>query len=433
MPPCWNWGAVGHYRLLHPFFPTSQRQDAVNASFRLISYIAAMADVATKPIKKKAPDGRLQVQEASNAEQCHKILKFRNQVMRDELGIEPDATLDRQRLDEAARDKAARHLYLSSNGAVAGCLRLYTADMIAPSQNMVDIYGLEAFVEFSPKYLSFTDHMVIGARWRGSQAPALMTAAAFKLARSAGAHFDFTYCPPTLVGLYEKIGYRSYTSEYLEIDEGLQIPMILVMDDYDHLQTINSPFAKLALLKKPEPSISNWFRDKFPEAARRPVKALRDEQNMWHYLTQQLHQNPLHGVPLFDGLSYDEARRFLRNATTLVLRDGDRLARIGDMSDEAFILLSGTVNILGRYGSVMARFDKGAVVGEIAYLAATPRTAEIIVTKDAKILVLTQNTFKNVMSRDPMIANKLLFNLTLILAERLKVTSQILSNHTQGA
>jgi NTE family protein len=149
--------------------------------------------------------------------------------------------------------------------------------------------------------------------------------------------------------------------------------------------------------------------------------------------TQQLHQNPLHGVPLFDGLSYDEARRFLRNATTLVLRDGDRLARIGDMSDEAFILLSGTVNSLGRYGSVMARFDKGAVVGEIAYLAATPRTAEIIVTKDAEILVLTQNTFKNVMSRDPMIANKLLFNLTLILAERLKVTSQILSNHTQGA
>ena len=392
-----------------------------------------MANMATKPVKKRAPEGRLQVREASNAEQRHKILKFRNQVMVDELGIQPDVALDKDRADQAARDKASRHLFLSSNGAVVGCLRLHTSDMIAPTQDMSHIYGLDAFVDFSPKYLSFTDHMVIGERWRGSHAPALMTAAAFKLARSDGAHFDFTYCPPALVGLYEKIGYRTYSSEYLEADAGLQIPMILVMDDIDHLQAINSPFAKLAVMQKPDLGVAKWFHANFPEAANRPVKALRDEQNLWQYLTQQLHQNPLHGVPLFDGLSYDEARRFLRNATTLVLRSGDRLARIDAMSDEAFVMLSGNVEVRDRNGAIVARFDKGAVVGEIAYLAAMPRTAEIVVTNDAEVLVLTQATFKNIMVKDPETSNKLLFNMTLILAERLKATSQILSNYTQGA
>jgi CRP-like cAMP-binding protein len=132
-------------------------------------------------------------------------------------------------------------------------------------------------------------------------------------------------------------------------------------------------------------------------------------------------------------LSYDEARRFLRNATTLVLRSGDRLARIDAMSDEAFVMLSGNVEVRDRNGAIVARFDKGAVVGEIAYLAAMPRTAEIVVTNDAEVLVLTQATFKNIMAKDPETSNKLLFNMTLILAERLKATSQILSNYTQGA
>jgi CRP-like cAMP-binding protein len=297
---------------------------------------------------------------------------------------------------------------------------------------MVQTYDLDAFDAFGPEYLSFTDHMVIGNRWRGSKAPALMTAAAFKLARSAGAHFDFTYCPPALVGLYEKIGYRSYSDNYLEADEGLQVPMILVMDDVQHLQSINSPFAKLALLKKPDPSIVKWFGSKFPEAASRPVKALRDEQNLWQYLTQQLHQNPLHGIPLLDGLNYDEARRFLKNATTLALRGGDRLAKAGDIGNEAFVLLSGNVEIHDRRGSIIARFDKGAVIGEIAYLAATPRTADMLVTQDAEVLVLNQETLKNFMQKDPAIANKVLFNLTLILAERLKTTTDQFTSLSTG-
>ncbi|MBT3373569.1 MAG: cyclic nucleotide-binding domain-containing protein [Rhodospirillaceae bacterium] len=382
---------------------------------------------ATKPGNKKAINNRLQVHEAANTEQRRQVLKFRNQVMVDELGICPVSSYGQQRLDHAARDKAARHLFLTSNGAVAGCLRLYTSDMIAPSPEMTSIYGLDAFADFGPEYLSFSDHMVIGERWRGSQAPALMTAAAFKLARSAGAHFDFTYCPPALVGLYEKIGYRSYSGKYLEVDEGLQVPMVLVMDDVQHLQSINSPFAPLALLKKPDPTIVRWFGGKFPEAASRPVKALRDEQNLWQYLTRQLHQNPLNGVPLFDSLSYDEAQRFLKNSTTLVLRGGDRLAKAGDISDEAFVLLSGNAEIRNRRGLVLAHFDKGAVIGEIAYLAATPRTADMVVTQDAEVLVLTQESLKKNMRTEPAIANKVLFNLTLILAERLKATSEQLS------
>ncbi len=394
--------------------------------------MAMVNAAANSADKKKAPVQRLQVRETANAQQLQNILKFRNQVMIDELGVNPLSATDEQRLDEKARDEVARHLFLIADNAIAGCLRLYTSEMIAPSDEMIINYGLNAFLEFGPECLSFTDHMVIAEKWRDGKAPALMTAAAFKLARNGGALFDFTYCPPALVGLYEKIGYRCYSGRYLETAEGLQVPMILVMDDVEHLTTINSPFARLTTSKKPDPGIASWFRETFPDAAGRPVKALRDEGKLWEYLTRQLHQNPLHGVPLFDELSYDEARRFLQNATTLILRSGDRLARAGDLAFEAFVVLSGKVEIRDKNGSILACFEKGATVGEIAYLGAMPRTADIVVRQDAEVLVLTQEMFRKTIQKEPAVASKILFNLTLILAERLAATSQQLSGYTQG-
>lgn len=390
-----------------------------------------MSNAALKSTGKKAPGARLQVREAANAQQLRKIMIFRNRIMVDELGISPSPVNNARHLEEMARDKIARHLFLTADNAIAGYLRLYTSDMLGPSQEMIGNYGLDAFAEFDAKCLSFTDHMVIAAGWRDGKVPALMRAAAFKLARNDGAHFDFTYCPPALVGLYEKIGYRCYSENYLETDEGLQVPMILVMDDIEHLIAINSPFANLATSIGPDPSFVDWFHGNFSDAVGHTVKALRNEDKLWKYLTKQLHQNPMHGVPLLDELSYDEARRFVRTGTTLILRGGDRLARAGDMAFEAYVMLSGRLEIRDSHGSILASFEKGATVGEIAYLGAMPRTADIVITEDAEVLVLTQDMFRKTIKSDPAIASKVLFNLTLILADRLKTTSQKLSGYTQ--
>ncbi len=398
-----------------------------------MAYVVSMAQAALKSRgKPAAAKTQLQVREASNALQRDKILQFRDRIMTDDMGVDSSTMGVAQQLDQTARDEAARHIFLTSGKSIAGCLRSHTSDLIPPSEQMMDVYELQTFAEFSPECLSFTDHMVVGERWRGSQASALMTAAAFKLARGSGALFDFTYCAPALVGLYEKIGYRRHGGKYLEGGEGLQVPMVLVMDDVEHLKSINSPFARLAMMKQPNLEIVSWFAGRFPDAAGRKVKALRDEQKLWEFMTRQMHLNPLQGVPLFDDLTYDEARRFIKNATTMALRTGERLARAGDMGEEAFVLLSGAIEIRDRQNSVLARFAKGAMVGEIAYLSATPRSADIVITNDAEVLVLTKEMFKKTMEKEPGLASKVLFNLTLILSERLTATSAQLSSHTQG-
>ena len=100
------------------------------------------------------------------------------------------------------------------------------------------------------------------------------------------------------------------------------------------------------------------------------------------------------------------------------------------MGDEAFVLLSGNIEIRDRHGSILARFAKGAVVGELAYLAATPRSADIVITRDAEVLVLTKDMFRKTIEREPSVASKVLLNLNLILLERLLATIAQLSAHT---
>ncbi|MFP6709568.1 MAG: hypothetical protein VCE75_26815 [Alphaproteobacteria bacterium] len=183
-----------------------------------------MVQTTTKsPAKADTANDRQQVREVVNATQREKILRFRDRIIVEERGVEPDALSRREQLDQAARDEAARHRFLTSGKAIAGCLRSYTAEQTPPSDEINAVYEVSVFADFDPAYLFFTDHMVIGDRWRGSQAPALM-AAAFELARGCGAHFDFTNCPPVLVGRYEKIGCRSYSRYNLEGAKGCRYP-----------------------------------------------------------------------------------------------------------------------------------------------------------------------------------------------------------------
>jgi len=70
-----------------------------------------MVQTATKPpAEADTANDRLQVREVVNAAQREKILRFRDRIMVEERGVEPDAMSRREQLDQAARDEAVRHL-----------------------------------------------------------------------------------------------------------------------------------------------------------------------------------------------------------------------------------------------------------------------------------------------------------------------------------
>lgn len=362
----------------------------------------------------------------SNPLELQRVQAFRYAVLVGENGFDGHSVDHANKTVGDELDRTASHLFVLVDGRIVATMRMLPGRAAGEAPALEGHYGLTDFQAFPDKALSFTDQLVVSRKFAASKIPSLLSAAAFKLSRSGGAMFDFTHTAPALVGLYEKLGYRRYTDNFDDSDLGLQVPMILVMDDLEHLAGLKSPFAGIAREFPVRREAVNWFRRSFPEACAHAAKAVRDEDKLWAYLTQQLNQNPLHGIPMFAGLDYRQALKFLRNTSVVKLKPGETLMRYGDIGEEMYVLLSGLVSVrMPDVEEPLARFARGAVLGEVAYLSATPRTATVEALDDCEVVVLTQSSLKQFLTSDAELAAKVLFNLSLILCERLRATNEL--------
>lgn len=378
----------------------------------------------------RAAARELQVRIAESEAERQRIYAFRYRVLVEEMGLQPAGADHKAKMVRDPFDEVAIQLFITQNGHTQAALRLLPGAAASRlSAPLASAYKLERFACWGDHAISLSDRLLVGPAWRRTAIPAVLMGAAYKLLRRQGVRFDFCRCPPALIGLFQKLGYRRYTKNYVDPEAGLQTPMVLVLDDLPHLVEMNSPFAAQARTYANPNDAAQWFRREFPDAERYVGRKMRDEERFWVYLTEQLHQTPLVGVPLLKGLSYAEAKQLLGQATVLNVERGELLARAGDVSSEMFVLLSGAAEarVGGPSGRRLAAFKSGALFGEVAFLSALPRTADIVATEDAEVLVLTQDVLQRVMQSQPSLAARVLFNLSLILCQRLRDSTRSLA------
>ena len=365
----------------------------------------------------------------SSSQDLAKVKQFRYGVLVEENGFD-GASVDHEAMTVGdGFDRTASHLYVLLNGAIAASMRMLPGGAATGDAEIAAHYGLDSFEAFPPKALSFTDQLVVAKAHQATKIPSLLSAAAFKLSRNSGALFDFTHTSPGLVGLYEKLGYRRYKDNFDHPELGLRVPMILVMDDLQHLVDLRSPFAAIARDFKLREKAASWFHKTFPDACAHNAKALRDETSFWEFLTNRLHENPLHGIPLFAGLNHRQAMKMLRNTSVMKLAAGDTLLRAGDMGEEMFVLLSGIMCVTADRSEVpLARFGRGAILGEVAYLSEMPRTATVKALDDSEVLVLTQNRLQLLVEEAPETAAVVLLNLSRLLCDRIRATNELVQD-----
>lgn len=360
-----------------------------------------------------------------------RIYRFRYDVMVRELNLVPNGADFEHELVREPLDDHAQQLFVASGKRIVAALSVVCGNDMPwpPSSDLMENFGLRPFLDQVGNALSFSGKLTVAKNWRTTPVPALLTGATYKLVQNAGARFDFTDCTPSLVGLYEKLGYRRYKDAFNDASGALRVPLVLPLDDIEHLVRLNSPFARMAGNRGDGHKEVSWFHRTFPDAVTQMPNRLRDEQSFWGYLTERLHQSPLHGIGLFANMTYREAQGFLRDANVLFLKQGDYLSRSGDIGEEMYIVLSGRLFVhSGRDGPVVAKLRQGDLVGEIAYLTATPRTADIKVAEDAEVLALSQSVLRKAMGKSPELTAKVLFNLSLILCQRLRATTGMVGN-----
>ena len=79
------------------------------------------------------------------------------------------------------------------------------------------------------------------------------------------------------------------------------------------------------------------------------------------------------------------------------LAKGTVLFREGDKGEEAYLIISGQIqlrkNVLSEYPQTVATVGSGDVVGEMALFDNRPRLAEAMVSEDAEVFVIPRDQF----------------------------------------
>ncbi len=139
--------------------------------------------------------------------------------------------------------------------------------------------------------------------------------------------------------------------------------------------------------------------------------------------TREIHSS-LRRVSVFDGLTDPEIDAFSGFFRERRIDANCVLFREGDRGDSLFVVLQGsfTVDLLGPNGESLCigHLGPGDVIGELACLDNTPRSATLIATSKALALELTWTEFER-MSRDlPRVASLLLGVILQELTDRLR-------------
>src|SRR6188508_2642698 len=112
-------------------------------------------------------------------------------------------------------------------------------------------------------------------------------------------------------------------------------------------------------------------------------------------------------VPLFAGCSKQELRQVALLADELDVQEATVLTTEGERGREFFVLVEGVAEVR-RKGRKMNTMTAGDFFGEIALVSQRPRTATVTVVSPARVLVVTDRAFRELMSKVPSIQLKVL-------------------------
>ena len=204
----------------------------------------------------------LTIRQAESKEDRDRVFRFRYEIYVKEIGkTMPGADHARLMLRDEC-DERATHLMALDNGELVGSLRIIWGSSELP-MNYREWYGLGDFAEFPATALSFTGRLMVLAGMRNSLAASALAGEAFRLGCERGVKFDFIHTTPPLLRFFERFGHRRYRADFVDPHLGPRIPMVLALEDREHLDNCRSPLLRRGLVEVGGSSMSGWFSAHF--------------------------------------------------------------------------------------------------------------------------------------------------------------------------
>jgi CRP-like cAMP-binding protein len=131
-------------------------------------------------------------------------------------------------------------------------------------------------------------------------------------------------------------------------------------------------------------------------------------------------------VPLFSGVEPAKLKLLAFTSDRVSYNPGQTLFHQGDEGDAAYVILSGTADILvdsDRGQIKVAELEPNAIVGEIAILCDVSRTATVMAKERLEALRIKKEHFLRMLKENP----EMTIEIVRVLADRLSATTAELS------
>ncbi len=139
----------------------------------------------------------------------------------------------------------------------------------------------------------------------------------------------------------------------------------------------------------------------------------------------------LKSMQMFRYLSYKELVRVSNIADMIELKTDQVVFSAGQPGDAMYVVLSGAVR-LAKGEKVVAELGKGHHFGEMALVDRSVRSLTATAAEGTRLLVITRKDFYDIIKREPASAVKMLWSFVQVLGQRLRKTTNDLSDALHG-
>jgi hypothetical protein len=139
----------------------------------------------------------------------------------------------------------------------------------------------------------------------------------------------------------------------------------------------------------------------------------------------------LKGMQMFRYLSYKELVRVSNIAEMIELATDQVIFSAGQPGDAMYVVLSGKVK-LTKGETMVAELIRGAHFGEMALVDRSVRSLGATAIEGTRLVVIHRKDFYDIIKREPALATKMLWSFVQVLGQRLRKTTNDLSDALHG-
>jgi Cyclic nucleotide-binding domain/Acetyltransferase (GNAT) domain len=346
----------------------------------------------------------VEIRVAESADEKEVVFRFRYAIYVEEMG-RYNGVADRggRRLADP-EDKWSWIAYALDDDEIVGTMRM-TWGGAGFSHRQVRQYGLQPFLDELPhELLAVGERTMVSSTWRGEDLLERLGSAIEPLLDAHDVNVVFGACEPHLISHYCRFQRPCGSRNINSTEAGYLIPLVSFRPNAEALNGLGE-----------QPGLPRCVKEVVAGSGTVCSPLTHDPAEYRSMVRAALASL---GAPVFEGFTAEELERCVARSNIISCADGDRVLKKGGVARNVFVVLSGALEVSDDEHPVAVLLP-GDVFGETAYLLEGVRTSEVdALSDDTRILSLSERTLRKLTADDPVVAAKLLGNLSKILCRR---------------